>query len=229
MLVMGDRLWIILGPIIPLISLLVYLYFRAFLPWWKRPKFSIKFIAQEPFCRTAIASPIDNTRSLLTDTATRAAYEAYWIRLRVKNTGKSVAKNCIGKLVKIIDEDGQEVKNFDPTQLHWVETDWQDKPFRNVNLIRDDHQYLDTLVTQDGADEVYLTGNQFRWTIYMKRGIINSLPIGKYILVITIYGDDVEPETKYLSLIWGGTGIKDIQVKLHNSLKQASNQLKHRG
>lgn len=187
------------------------------LPWWRSPRFSIEFRAAEPFCRLAKSSQF---------TSPGNAVPTYWIRLRVRNSGRSVAKRCLAKSVGVMSEDGQQKQEYDPMQLHWVSTDWGEVPFRAIDLGRDDNEYLDVLVTQDNSKDVYLAGDQFPWARYQQRAIPNSLPVGRHIVSITVYGDNVKPETKYMSIIWRGSQIKDIDVEVHDNLEDAKSWFK---
>lgn len=198
---------------------MVIISFVVFIrPTFRRPKFSIDFSVGLPFCRQSTSTDFKRI-DLWTDT--------YWIRLRVKNTGKSIAKHCLGKIIKIMDDKGQENDKFDIMHLHWVGTGgWQDVPFQTLDLNRGEFAYLDILATQSGNDAIYIAGDQFPWTKYERRQTLDHLSPGKYILCISVYGDDVNPETKYISLIWGGSGITDIKLELHDTVGNAKSWLK---
>ncbi|MFC2050980.1 hypothetical protein ACFLTN_07395 [Chloroflexota bacterium] len=186
-------------------------------PTFRRPKFSIDFSLGLPFCRRTTST--DFTRINLRT-------ETYWIRLRIRNTGKSVARNCLGKIIKITDDKGQENDEFDVMHLHWVGTSWIDSPFESLDLDRGEFAYLDILVTQSGNDAMYIAGDQFPWTKYERRQILDRLPPGKYILSISVYGDDASPETKYVSLIWSGSIIRDVNMEIHDTIGKAKSWLK---
>ncbi len=55
--------------------------------WLERSRLSIEFEQKEPFCRVA--------------TIQGSGTQSYWIRIRVRNDGRSVAKCCVGKLMEI--------------------------------------------------------------------------------------------------------------------------------
>ena len=100
-----------------------------------------------------------------------------------------------------MDKYGLVLDCFDPMQLHWVGTSWKEYPFRNIDLNRGDYEYLDLLVAQANNMHIYITGDQFPCARYEQRAIPTTLSIGKYILKVTLYGDDVEPKTVYISLV----------------------------
>jgi len=47
-----------------------------------------------------------------------------------------------------------------------------------------------------------------------------------YILRITLYADDVEPKTVYISIEWGGNNQKDVKAALHGNLQSAKHWFK---
>lgn len=216
---MAAENWIALGSIATALVVLSNIAILIIIPWYRRPKFSIQYSAREPFCRQTLSYKLGRS-----DTAV----QTYWTRLRIINSGKSLAGHCLGKLTKVLDENGRENEGFDPIQLHWVGTNWDDVPFRSVDLNRGDYEYLDVVVTQSNDKEAHFAGDQLPWAEYQERQILDHVPPGKYILGITVYGNDVKPETKYLSLIWRGDDIRHMGVELHNSLGKAKSWLKKR-
>jgi len=188
------------------------------MPWFRRPKFLIEYDTGRPFTESISRSFKDR----------RTKIPTYWMRLGLKNTGKSVAKRCLAKLVKVMDEDGKQKSEYDPMPLHWVITSWKEVPFQTIDLNRDEREYLNVFATQSKNPELYFAGDQFPEAKYEQRAIPNSLPRGKYILGITVYGDDVKPETKYLSLIWQADDMRYVSVELHGSLRKAKSWLKKR-
>ena len=177
------------------------------LPWRRRPKFFVDYQPVEPFCRQTLSAP-----PTLSPT--------YWVRLRVRNSGRVLARGCLCKLIEVVDVDGDPVQEMDPMQLHWVGTDWQAVPLQTIDLDRDDYAYVDVLATRPGETDVLLAGDQFPGTGYQARGIRNSLPPGRYVLRISVYGEDVRPATKYLSLVWAGESFTEVAVDLHDQLQR---------
>jgi len=209
--------WIAVGSVATAAIVFLNLFLIFIKPRLEEPKFSIEFETYAPFCRQTTSG---------TFTSVLGAINTYWLRLRVKNSGKSVAQRCLGKLIKVMDSEAKVIDDFDPMQLHWVGTSWEAVPFTNISLNRQDYEYLDVLVTQEGIYGVYICGDQFVWAKYEQRGIKNSLEPGKYIIQITVYGDNVKPQTKYLSLIWRGRDYKDISVEIHDTPEKAKGWLK---
>lgn len=171
-------------------SVAVITILKQFFNWRNRPQFSVEFKQSDPFCRVTWTSDFVHVSQIIS---------TYWIRLEVNNKGKSTAKYCLGKLMKVMNDKGEYIKEYDPMRLHWDSTAWKETPFATVDLSRDELACLDTLVVQNKT--VFLAGDQHPWSKYEQRAIPKSLASGMYILQITVYGNEVKPVTKYLSVI----------------------------
>lgn len=115
--------------------------FIAFLPTirklYNKPRPELEFGQHEPFCRER---PLRQWYETGTGSRLRKT-EAYFVRLRAKNNGKSVAKNCKGKLVSIVDRvTKQEMSDFDPVVLHWA-----GEGQRTVDINKKEYEYLDLI------------------------------------------------------------------------------------
>jgi len=174
-------------------------------PWLDKPKFSVEFDNCEPYCRPALVS---SKEPYTIDGHPPQLVNAYWLRLKVKNSGNLVAKRCIGKLVKVMDGSGKELPSYDPMQLHWVGTSGEDVPLRPIDLNRGEHEFLDIIYTRaDCPDKAFIC------TDTVVRGISKYFSPGQYRIQITIYGDNVDPESRGYDLIWGASHFKDIGLK----------------
>lgn len=168
-----------------------------YLEIWRKPRFLIEFEQREPFCRKA---------DLRANKEWNIVFPVYWIRIRVKNDGTKAAKNCEGKLVEITQiREGKEFpfQPFDPVLLHWV--GYPD--IRPIDINRKEYEYLDVIYTVESGEAPYqkeMEGKAILNTDASERGIKKSLPVGEYVLTITIYGENVEPLSKRYHLIWNG-------------------------
>jgi len=171
-----------IGTIATAIVAMVVAFIPSILRRYNRPKFDIEFENKKPFCRYAF-------REIL---GKEALTRTYWIRLRVRNVGKSVAKACEGKLVRITDlKTNEDRKDFDPIVLNWVGTNRHP-----IDINKSEYEYLDILFTrEDDGKRFYL-----REIDPQPRGI-NLTPERKdYILRIVLYGENVEPLDKSFHL-----------------------------
>ena len=198
--------FIAIGTISTLLVVLATLYLEFVKPWRKGPRFSTDFGMAEPFCRTATMEGTD--------------IEAYYLRVKVKNSGKSVAKRCVGKLIAVMDRDGAGSDKYDPMPLHWVGTDAEACPLSPIDLNPDDYEYLDVLQTMEGKRQAFICTDR------ELRGIRKHLNPGQHILHITVYGDGVTPKTQYLSLDWRGETFKEISMAMHDEVRQAKDWIK---
>jgi hypothetical protein len=186
-----------------LLLVIITLYIGVIRPWLNRPKFYVTFDNTEPYCRQTEIEVSKDLSGFVTKRTT-----AYWIRLRVTNSGKSVAKRCIGKLVKVMKQSGEELAEYDPFSLHWVGTDPDEIPLKPVDLNRGEYEYLDLIYTSADAPK-----KAFIYTDHVPRGIPTFINPGEYILQVTIYADNADPETKKYRLIWKASDFLDIKLK----------------
>ena len=157
--------------------------------WWKRPKFEVDF-KDEPICLR------ENTD---------ARRESFWLRVRVTNSGRSVAKGCTGRITKFMSDSGQ--LDYDPLILHWIEIPWEREPFRAVDLRRQEERYLDILV-QKAKDPSRLF--LFTPPLYEPEPLDNlkEVPTGTSRIEIVIYGENTEPCPKKYQIMTNGHPIK---------------------
>ena len=156
----------------------------SILRWYNKPKFEIEFENKEPFCRFAF------TRFTIVNKGRIAKVQSktYWIRLRVRNVGKSLARGCEGKLIRITDaETHEDRQDFDPVVLKWVGTS------RNpIDINKSEYEYLDILFTARDHNEQFHIA-----TLEKEPRAINLHPERKdYVLHIVLYGENVEPLSK---------------------------------
>lgn len=150
----------------------------AFIPsikrWYNRPEFSIEFENDEPFCRVTD----------LTD-----GRKAYWMRLRVRNVGRSVARSCEGKLVRITDTNtNEDRKDFDPVILRWVST----QDYSPLDINKTEYEYLDLIYrTTNDSRTISIPANA-----ELPLGVNLRPPLQDYVFHVIIYGENVEPLPK---------------------------------
>jgi hypothetical protein len=168
----GESLssWITaIGTLLAVIAAVILSVAPQIATYLTRPIFKVDFKNEEPYCRTTM--------------------EGYWIRLRVVNSGKSVAKNCEGKMVRIIDASTkQERKDFDPIVLRWVGSTI-DKP---IDINRNEDEYLDIIQTNALFEKQFLI--RAAGVEKDPMGINLHPPRRDYFLHVELYGANVEPK-----------------------------------
>lgn len=147
-----------------------------------RPSLEIEFANEPPICRGSNLRIAERWGAYTT-------VPTYWIRLRVKNKGRSIARGCEGKLMRIIDASNmKDLTHFDPIILHWS------GGLRHpVDLNKGgDYDYLDLVYARyDDQTKFYL--REEGRTPNNPRGIIMEPPRQNYILHVVVYGINCSP------------------------------------
>ncbi|RLI75500.1 hypothetical protein DRP05_14675 [Archaeoglobales archaeon] len=188
-------------------------YIEVIKGWLKRPKIRIEFRQEEPYCKEVPLEDLQNIPS-------------YWIRIKVENIGKQIAKGVEGRLVEIKDKNGNSIKEFVPLILRWAS-----RPYSKIPDIQDVRMdinrgaswFLDVIYIADVAK--LKSSEKERYKIWGQRthicdiymglptGTLKDLDPGEYYLTITIYGDNIKPLSKTFRLTWGGK-YRDIIFKV---------------
>ncbi|MBI2980243.1 MAG: hypothetical protein HYY41_05405 [Chloroflexi bacterium] len=164
-----------------IIAALLTLGGREVVTRWKRPRFEVDFTDKPIFLRER----------------TDPGWESYWLRVRVTNSGRSVAKGCNGRITKFIDTAGNLIDR-DPLTLHWIETLWEHEPYRAVDLRQGEERYLDVLVQKAKAQsQVFLFTPPLR-----NIDDLQEVPTGTCRVEIVIYGENAEPCPKEYQIKW---------------------------
>lgn len=177
-----------IGTIATAIVAMVVAFIPSIRRWYNKPRFTIEFRNKEPFCRITKMPKTIYVDQGGAKVPMTVLTDAYWIRIRVLNVGRSVAKNCEGKLVRILDaKTMEERKDFDPVVLHWVGT-----THHPIDINKAEYEYLDVLVTEKDEPKKFFIACEEK----EPRGI-NLTPERKdYILHIVLYGENIEPLPK---------------------------------
>lgn len=210
--------WFDLLPAIGTIGMaLIIVYIEIIGPRRNKPKVSVEFDNRIPFCRRA--------------TPLLAKAERYYVRIRVENTGRSVARRLKGKLVEVRTKDGAPREDFDPVFLHWVSVEpvrkaqlavkeketphlvWY-SDYTNyldpIDLASKEFDYLDILSTgkEDG-------GRMELGTTPERRGARKSFRMSEGVgaFKITIYGEAIKPVTKVYELVWDGKQYDEVRMR----------------
>lgn len=182
-----------IGTVLAAVVAFVIAFRADFRRWYNRPRFEIEFGNKEPFSRhsrVTIRNPLDGTLFLGPDGKPLVS-DSYWIRIRVRNTGRSVARGCEGKLVRITHtRDKTDRTDFDPVMLHWVgvphRIEFIGKP---IDINKGEYEYLDVVYTPAiYPNQFFIPAEDIE-----PRGINLTPPREDYYLRIVLYGANVEP------------------------------------
>lgn len=204
---------------------LLAIFWPSILKYFNRPILVIEFENSEPFSRKTYATKNIATGQIISG-------NSYHLRLRIKNKGNSVARNCKSKLVAISHKDLKSLrKDFDPVNLHWVGSDDvtinADKDGKrsvtfNKNLLLDinakDYEYVDLISISENSNKYEIQAIDFD----IPRGIVLDPQIDDYYLLITIYSENCNPIHKVLKVI---KSINYDEIKLEFVTKEETKKL----
>lgn len=181
-----------IGTIAAVVVALFVAFLTSIRRWYNRPKFHVEIGNEEPFCkhtRIKIGENPDGTLIL--------GHMSYWIRIRVKNVGRSVARGCEGKLVRISQiSDMTDRTDFDPVVLHWVgRPHSKESAGKPIDINKREYEYLDVVFTIiDDPNHFHIPAEETE-----PRAINLSPPRENCYLHIVLYGANAEPlEKKFL-------------------------------
>jgi len=129
--------------------------------------------------------------------------DARYIRVKVTNTTKIIAKNCRAYLINIEKWDGKD--NFMPTgyydsiQLAWSCQGWMDR-WRGLHICKGVNQYVDVLVTRNTSEafDPQIMCKPFRYLKLFKEK-------GKFLFTTQVSADRADPKIIKLEFDWNGT------------------------
>lgn len=137
--------------------------------------------------------------------------KSYFIRIKVQNTGGSLAKKCQGVIAEVesVEGDLDETEYFVPLILHWASRSSQ--LYREpIDLNIGACWYLDVAYTKDDSDNLHV----FHIFAEQPIGTIDKFSKGKYRFKITMYAENSRPTEKWLRLNWKGSDYKDVEARL---------------
>lgn len=173
---------------------------------WKRPKLVFKFGNDEPFCRR-----VPNILDPKTGKVSRL--NSYYVRLRVKNTGLSIARNCEGKLVVIAHKDLKTLlQDFDPVVLRWV-GNYNSSGLLDINS--QEYEYLDVFSTNEKSDRLHIAAIDYS----IPRGITMDPQRDDYFVLITIHSENADLVSK-ICKITSGSIYDDVKLTIANRSEQ---------
>ena len=124
--------------------------------------------------------------------------DSNWLRLIVRNKGRSTARNVYVKLNKIENGKNEVILPLDPVPLLWTVWDSM-KPLRiGIDLAKGEFHYVN-IVSQIEKQTFFKPS-----TLNLPNSLIlnakKKLGPGRYHLHITVYGDNIKPLKKVISI-----------------------------
>lgn len=147
--------------------------------WLNRPVLKFQFDNKEPFCRK-IPNILDPTTGKVTQ------LNSYYVRLRVRNIGKSIARNCKGKLIVVAHKDlGTLRQDFDPVILRWV-GNYNSTGVLDINS--KEYEYLDLFSTNEQSDRFHIAAIDYG----IPRGITMDPQRDDYFILVSVYAENAD-------------------------------------
>ncbi len=167
------------------------------------PKLDVSFRDSEDFIahtqeRTKYYSPVAPLAPLVTN----EWHEAIYLRFRVENTRRALAKSCRAYLVNVERRGPSgtfEATNYaESLQLAWASH--EDAPFEALDLPKDVPHFVDVVSSRQTSEA--LQPSVRSWPARYQ-GVFSDP--GEYRVTIVVCGDGVPPKRRRLLLSWPGT------------------------
>lgn len=134
---------------------------------------------------------------------------SWFIRLGVMNYGLTTAKGCVGRIIGIWTEQGEQIKKFDPLTLFWTRQDGRHTGFSPVDIQGyGDIEYLD--IAQVKKHDLTPMGLRvvLRPPMTLSKGEANSpspgvepaLRAGSYFIRIAIYAENANVDPSWFEI-----------------------------
>ena len=177
--------------------------------WYWKPKLEIISSPEEPISRvTTVKWPLDAPYP-------SQSKSAFWPRLRIKNTGRSVARRCEGILAEVRKPDGALDKRYDPITLRWAIAPIS-RGLELLDIARDREVDLNIFTTFENENfAVFATHSD-------PRGIPLRLEPGDYWIRTVIYGDNFKPVKRGYAIHWDGKDYKTVDIREMNAPPQST-------
>ncbi len=191
-----------------IISLLVacaVIYRDVIRDWWFEPQLEIKFSLDEPISRVTTVEWSSGISS------SKQYKNAFWPRLRIKNTGGSAARRCEAVLAEVRKPDGTLDKRYDPLILRWAIAPIS-RGLEPLDIAREREVDLNIFTTVEGNSDALLA------THPDPRGIPLHLEPGDYWISIVIYGDNFKPVKRGYAIHWDGKDYGKVAMQEMNSV-----------
>ena len=184
--------------LISLIALVFSLLKDFILPCIRRPKLNFKYENEAPFLRYT------NSHTL-----------SSFLRIRIKNVGKSPALNCRCQILKIM-KNNDNYGDYTGFPIRWSgkpENDVTSRDRERLNISRGEIEFLDVATSNYCDNNIHLCQ-------YHKEGIgiKDFIEPGKYEIILLFSGDNFKPQV--ISFMVEKDDSNDPKKLLGNSLKK---------
>jgi len=147
---------------------------------------------------------IEGDRGFITDTKEKGVTDAHYIRLKVQNTGRQIAKQCCAYLVKF-EKWNTSIGEFEPTiycdslQLAWSARATIKEAFLPLDIPIDINQFIDIVSTRRSESDykIMVYPPLYRYEPLFKEH-------GKFRFTVLVSGDNIKPISTKVIFEWSG-------------------------
>jgi len=191
-LIMGavENIYTYLAGSAGLIASWIGLYSSVIRPVLRKPEVSL-----EPITSTVVFEPEEGLKT--------------YLRLKVTNIGLTAAKNCVGRILELRDEDNTQI-SYDPLYFFWARQNDENVKDHPVTIYSGDSEYLDIArIAQKDMNfklRVSSMGQPLPGGKYM--------PIKQYFIKLAIYADEMSPFQAWYRVNVNTSFLKDAYLQV---------------
>ena len=188
---MAETSSLLIGGAIGFISaVLAPIVIEPFKHWVFGPKLEVKFI--------------DDDKAFITDTKEEGVTDAHYVRLKVLNTGRQIARQCRAYLVNV-EKWNTSIDQFEPTiyceslQLAWSARANTEEAYRPLDMTRGINVFIDIVSTRRPESDYKIMTNPrlYRYEPLFKEH-------GKFRYTLLVSGDNFKPVSNKVIFEWSG-------------------------
>jgi hypothetical protein len=147
---------------------------------------------------------IEGDTGFITDTKESGVTDAHYVRVKVRNTGRQIAKQCRAYLVNV-EKWNISTGKFEPTiycdslQLSWSARANTKEAYLPQDMPRDISQFIDIVSTRQGESDykIMIEPRLYRYEPLFREH-------GKFRYTILVSGDNVKPVSAKVVFEWSG-------------------------
>lgn len=174
------------------------------------PRLEVTFSLEEPISRERLFPQRGDVR----------IEKHFWQRLRVKNSGRGVARGCEGVLAEVRNCRGKLLTRYEQLSLTWAFFSFE-RGFKPTDIAPGRVIDLNTLVTMEGIQNALfpteIRGDPY-YHLLMDATLTPAeyLEPGDYWLRIMIYGKNFKPIERGYAVHWDGVNYKGLDMQEMN-------------
>jgi len=180
-----------LAGLAALITSWISLYFSVIRQVLRRPVINL-----EPSTSTVVFEPEEGSKT--------------YLRLKVTNIGQTAAKNCVGRILELRDQENKQI-SYDPLYFFWArQNDNKDVGHHPITIYSGDSEYLD--IARVAHNDMNFKLRVSTMNQRLPEG--KYMPIKQYFIKIAIYADDMSPFQAWYQMRVNTKSLSDTYLQL---------------